>query len=162
MAQKYDWDKIKEDYITGKNTYAELCEKYGIKRHKTLEERAAAEKWVDLRGNYRGEKEKKKLEEIARKNAKKAAKDKTSVDKTCNSLLKRIAVLAEKVIKPGDIKSLTSALMDICKMKDIKSDDDRREQQARISALLSSVEKNTTNGPQTVNVVITGADEYAE
>ena len=38
----------------------------------------------------------------------------------------------------------------------------KREQQARIDALLSSVEKNATGGPQTVNVVITGAEEYAD
>ena len=162
MAQKYDWDKIKKDYITGNFTYDELCEKYEIKRHKTLEERAAAEKWVDLRGKYRGEKEQKELEEIARKNAKKAARDEACVDKACNKLLKRIAEMAEKINKPGDIKSLTSALIDIHKMKGIKSEGDKREQQARINALLSSVEKNATGGPQTVNVVITGAEEYAD
>lgn len=162
MAQKYDWDKIKKDYITGNQTYSELCEKHGIKRHKTLEERAADEKWVELRGEYRGEKEKKKLEEIARKKAKKEARDEIRVDNTVNKLLKRISEIAETVKKPGDIKSLTSSLIDIQKLKGIKSEDDRREQQARISALLQSVEKNAASGPQTVNVVITGAEEYAD
>ncbi len=162
MAQKYDWDKIKKDYITGKSTYSELCEKYGIKRHKILEERAADEKWVELRGEYRGEKEKKELEEIARKKAKKAARDEMSVDKACNKLLKKISDLTEKALKASEIKSLTSALADIHKIKGIKSEDDRLEQKARINALVQSVEKKASAGPGTVNVVITGAEEYAD
>lgn len=162
MAQKYDWDKIKKDYITGNFTYDELCEKYEIKRHKTLEERAAAEKWVEQRGKYRGEKEQKELEEIARKKAKKAARDEMTVDKVCNKLLKRISAMADSVFKASDIKDLSSALSNICKIKGVKSEDDRKEQRARIDAMLNTVEKNMNGGPAAVEIHITGAEEYAE
>ena len=134
MAQKYDWDKIKKDYITGKSTYTELCEKYGIKRHKTLEERAADEKWVELMGEYRGEIQKISLEREAKKKAKAMEKAEKKVSKVCDKLLDTIFEMADKVKKAGDVKSLTSALTDVQKMKGIKSEDDRKEQAARIKA----------------------------
>lgn len=162
MAAKYDWDKIKKDYITGNFTYDELCEKYEIKRNKTLEERAAEEKWVEQRGKYRGEKEQKELEEIARKKAKKAARDTVKVDKVCDKLLSRITDMTDKVFKAADIKDLTTALANICKIKGVKSEADRKEQNAKIDMMLNSMERNLNGGPAAVEIHITGAEEYAE
>ncbi len=162
MAQKYDWDKIKKDYITGDCTYNDLCEKYGIKRYKTLAERAADEKWGDLRVEYRGEIERISLERDVKKKAKAMEKAEKKVSKVCDKLLDTIFEMADKVKKAGEVKSLTSALTDVQKMKGIKSEDDRKEQAARIKALLQSVERNAETGPQTVKVIIEGSEEYAE
>lgn len=162
MAQKYDWDKIKKDYITGKSTYSELCEKYGIKRHKTLEERAADEKWVELRGEYRGEVEKISLQKEAKKKAKKTEKDRKRIYEVSEKLLDKIYEMAGSVKKPGDLKDLTSALGNIQRIRGIKSEADQREQEARTDAFIKQIEKNVASGPQTVNVVITGAEEYAD
>lgn len=162
MAAKYDWDNIKKEYITGNITYEKLCEKYGIKRRKTLEERASKEKWGDLRGEYRGEIQKISLEREAKKKAKAMEKAEKKVSKVCDKLLDTIFEMADKVKKAGDVKSLTSALTDVQKMKGIKSEDDRKEQAARIKALLQSVERNAETGPQTVKVIIEGSEEYAE
>ncbi len=162
MAEKYDWDKIKKDYITGNMTYEKLCEKYGIKRHKTLEERAAKEKWGELRGEYRGEIEKITLQKEAKKKAKKTEKVKKRISEVSDKLLDRVFDLAGSVCKAGDLKDLTTALSNIQRISGIKSEADQREQEARIDALVKQVEKNASSGPQTVNVVITGAEEYAE
>ncbi len=162
MAQKYDWDKIKKDYITGKSTYSELCEKYGIKRHKTLEERAADEKWVELRGEYRGEIEKISLQKEAKKKAKKTEKTRKRIYEVSDKLLDRIFELADTCCNAGAIKDLSTALSNIQRISGIKSDADQREQEARIDTLINQVARNTAGGPQTVNVVITGAEEYAD
>ena len=162
MAEKYDWGKIKKEYITGNKTYEKLCEEYGIKRRKTLEERAAKEKWGDLRGEYRGEIQKISLEREAKKKAKAMEKAEKNVNKVCDKLLDKIFEMADRVYKAGDLKSLTSALTDVQKIKGIKSEDDRKEQAARIKALLQSVERNAETGPQTVKVIIEGSEEYAE
>lgn len=162
MAQKYDWDKIKKDYITGKLTYTELCEKYGIKRHKTLEERAAEEKWVELRGEYRGEVEKISLQKEAKKKAKKTEKTRRRISEVSDKLLDKIFVLADKANTAGAIKDLTTALSNIQRVCGIKSEADQREQAARTDALINQIERNVSGGPQTVNVVITGAEEYAD
>lgn len=162
MAQKYDWDLIKKEYITGKATYSELCEKYEIKRHKTLEERAAREGWGNLRGEYRGEIEKISLQKEAKRKAKKVEKKRKRIYEVSDRLLDRLLKIAETVTKAGDLKSLTSALSDIQRINGIKSEADQREQEARIDAIINQVERNVSSGPQTVNVVITGAEEYAD
>ena len=162
MAQKYDWDKIKKDYITGKMTYTALCKKYGIKRQKTLEERAASERWVELRGEYRGEVEKLSLQKEAKKKAKETEKTRKRISEVSDKLLDKIFVLADCVCKAGDIKDLTTALSNIQRVCGIKSEADQREQAARTEALINQVERKASDGPQRVNVVITGAEEYAD
>ena len=162
MAERYDWDKIKKDYITGNLTYEELCKKHGVKRYNTLAERAADEEWRKEREKYREEKRQKELEEIARKKAKKAARDTVKVDKVCDKLLIRITDMTDKVFKAADIKDLTTALANVCKIKGIKSEDDRREQNAKIDMMLNSMERNLNSGSAAVEIRIKGAEEYAE
>lgn len=162
MAEKYDWLNIKKEYVTGDITYEELCEKYGVKRYKTLAERAAAEKWVEERDKYRAEVERFALEKAAKKKAKAMERSEKSVNKVCDRLLDKISDMASIVKNAKDLKSLTSALTDIQKLKGIKSEDDRKEQAARIKALLHSVEKDIEKGPETVKIIIEGNGEYAE
>lgn len=162
MAAKYDWDNIKKEYITGNITYEKLCEKHGIKRRKTLEERAAKEKWGDLRGEYRGEIEKISLQKEAKKKAKKTEKVKKRISEVNDKLLDRVFDLADSVYKAGDLKDLTTALSNIQRISGIKSEADQREQEARIDALVYQVEKKISSGPQTVKVIIEGSEEYAE
>ncbi len=165
MDEVYDWPNIKKEYVTGKMSYKKLAENHGI-RLNTLTERAAKEGWVQERVQYREDVEEKTLEELkkktARKNAKQRIKDSKEVNKVSSKLLDVVFTLSETIKSPKELKALTSALLDIQKLKGIKSDEDMKEQAARISALLQTVEKNTVSGPQAVNVVITGAEEYAE
>ena len=129
---------------------------------RTLAERAADEEWRKEREKYREEKRQKELEEIARKKAKKAARDTVKVDKVCDKLLIRITDMTDKVFKAADIKDLTTALANVCKIKGIKSEDDRREQNAKIDMMLNSMERNLNSGSAAVEIRIKGAEEYAE
>lgn len=165
LSEKYDWSNIKKEYVTGKMSYKKLAEEHGI-RLNTLTERAAEEGWVQERGRYREEIEQKTLEELqkktARQNAKQRIRDSKEVNKVSSRLLEQVYVLVEKVKTPKELKSLTSALLDIQKLKGIKSEEDRKEQAARIKALLHSIEKDADKGPQEVKIVIEGDEEYAE
>ena len=165
LAEVYDWSNIKKEYVTGKMSYKKLAEAHGI-RLNTLTERAADEGWVQERVQYREEIEQKTLEELqkktARKNAKQRIKDSNEVSKVSSKLLSQVFTLADKVKTAKELKSLTSALLDIQKLKGIKSEEDRKEQAARIRALLHSVEKDVDKGPETVKIIIEGAEEYAE
>lgn len=161
IAKKIDWFIIKEEYVTTEIGYEELAKKHQIRRN-TLCERAAKEEWVKQRARYREDLERKTAEEIAKKKAKQKAKDAVKVNKVCDKLLKRISSMAEKVVTAKELKALTSALGDIQKLKGIKSDEDKQEQEARIKALLHSIEKDTDKGHDAVKVIIEGAEEYAE
>lgn len=161
MAARYDWLNIKKEYVTGEITYEELAGKHGI-RFKTLAERAASEEWVKEREKYREEIERITLEKAAKKKAKEMQKAEKSVNKVCDKLLDKISELIVNVRKAGDVKSLTSALTDIQKLKGIKSEEDRKEQAARIRVLLHSVEKDVDKGPETVKIIIEGNEEFAD
>lgn len=165
MDEVYDWLNIKKEYVTGKMSYKKLAENHGI-RLNTLTERAAKEGWVQDRVKFREDLEEKTIEEMkkkaARQNAKQRIKDSKEVNKVSSKLLTVVLTLSEKISTAKELKTLTSALLDIQKLKGIKSEDDMKEQAARISVLLKSAEKNASGGPTAVNVVISGADEYAE
>lgn len=161
LAEKYDWLNIKKEYVTGKLTYDDLVKKYGM-QYKTLSQRAAREGWVKEREKYRAEIERISLEKEAKKKAREMAKAEKSVNKVCDRLLEKISEMIDRVKSAKDLKSLTSALSDVQKLKGIKSDADRKEQEARIKALLHSVEKDINAESKTVEVIIEGAQEYAE
>lgn len=165
MDEVYDWLNIKKEYVTGKTSYKKLAENHGI-RLNTLTERAAKEGWVQERVKFREDLEEKTIEEMkkkaARQNAKQRIKDSKEVNKVSSKLLAVVLTLSERISTAKELKALTSALLDIQKLKGIKSDDDMKEQAARIGVLLQTVKKNASGGPTAVNVVISGADEYAE
>ena len=49
-----DWGAIKAEYVTGKDSYAKLGEKYGLLRN-TVQRKGTAEGWPELRVAYREE-----------------------------------------------------------------------------------------------------------
>ena len=49
---KFDWDKIRYDYVTGGETYRELAKRYGVCRT-TLQTHGVNEGWVEQREAYR-------------------------------------------------------------------------------------------------------------
>lgn len=162
MATVYDWDLIKKEYITGDITYEKLCEKFGVKRFKTLAEKASEEGWVSEREKYREEVQRIALQKNAEKKAKKMQKDEKKVDKACDKLLDKLIKIIDITHTAGGIKNLTEALQNIQRIKGIKSEDDRKEQSARIKNLLHQVEKDEEKGPETVKIIIAGDEEYAQ
>ena len=57
-----------------------------------------------------------------------------------DKLLERIEGVLEEIVTTQDIRHLTSALKDLREIKGIKSDIDRREQEARIAKLQKEAE----------------------
>lgn len=49
---KIEWDRVRVEYVTGKATYKELGEKYGVSKV-SVGKRAKAEKWVAQREAFR-------------------------------------------------------------------------------------------------------------
>lgn len=165
IAKDIDWLIIKEEYVTSKISYKKLAEKYDV-RYNTLTERAASEGWVQERVRYREEIEEKTFEELkrktARKNARQRLKESKKVNEVSSKLLEKVLELVEFIKTPKELKTLTDALINIQKLKGIKSDEDIKEQEARTKVLLHSVEKDIDKGPATVKVIIEGNDEFAE
>lgn len=165
IAKEIDWLIIKEEYVTTKISYKKLAEKHKV-RYNTLTERAAAEGWVQERVRYREELEEKTLEELkrktARKNAKQRIKESKKVNEVSSKLLDKVLIIAEKITTAKELKALTDALLNIQKLKGIKSDEDMKEQAARTNAYLHSIEKDVDKGPQNITVVIEGNEDYAE
>jgi hypothetical protein len=52
-ATRAAWDVIKAEYLAGGISYRKLAVKHGVPR-RTLEDRALAERWSELRGQVRG------------------------------------------------------------------------------------------------------------
>ena len=157
-----DWNAIKIDYITGKLGYRALAKKHGVP-FTTLAHRASVEGWVELRQRHN--------DEIVTKTCKNAAKEATDYRDKLYSLALKVAQqledmtdqnsvssLAAAGIKPRDI---TGAIKDLEDILHIKSENDLKEQEARIAKLRKEVESG--NEDTSVKVIIAGdAEELAE
>lgn len=127
-----DWSAIKTEYITTDTSYRKLAQKYGV-HHTIIGHRAKDEKWVELRRQHIDKTQAKTLEKISQQEANRAAKIHSVADK----LLNKIEAIADsdKAISSKDIRALTAAIRDLKEVQNVRSDADRREQEARIANL---------------------------
>ena len=147
-----DWKKIKAEYISGGTSYRKLCEKYGVSRT-TLQRKAKDEKWLELRSQTEAKTESKIVEAVSDIEAEKAI----DIIDVADKLIDKIYELIDDSLKnPQGIKNLTSALKDLKEIKGIKSEADRREQEARIDKLRKDAERED-NSINEIEVVLTAA-----
>lgn len=147
-----DWKKIKAEYISGGTSYRKLCEKYGVSRT-TLQRKAKDEKWLELRSQTEAKTESKIVEAVSDIEAEKAI----DIIDVADKLIDKIYELIDESLKnPQGIKNLTSALKDLKEIKGIKSEADRREQEARIDKLRKDAERED-NSINEIEVVLTAA-----
>lgn len=167
MEPKVNWDEIRNEYIQGGISYRALAEKYGVPK-RTLEDRAKAEKWVELRRQCRDKTVAKTVEAIAKENAKTNKRINRLANQLMDKLEKAIVELDKKTISmkstlkteqaevtseyrkvdmtveaPVDragIRQLTAALKELKTILDVQSDMDKQEQQARIEKLRREAE----------------------
>lgn len=132
-----DWNAIKAEYIAGGTSYRKLAEKYGVSKT-TLERKAKAEKWIELRGQAEDRVETNILNQVTKTKTKNAIKLESVADKA----LEKIWELLEVANDTQSIKHITSALRDIKEVKGIKSAADMREQNARIAKLQAEVNRD--------------------
>ena len=125
-----DWTRIKAEYIAGGTSYRKLAEKYGVSRGK-IQAKATSEKWVDIKIQTQAKTVSKLVDSVSDKEAKKAI----DLFDIADLLADKVREIAETVSDPDSIKKLTSAIKDIRDIKGIKSDADKREQEARIKKL---------------------------
>lgn len=180
-----DWNKIKTEYITTNTSYRKLSEKYGI-HYKTIADKGKDEGWKDLRSQYTHSTLTKTLDVISNQQVDKLARIEGITDKLLMKLEQAVEELDMEIIKKkvkvdnddglevttetmeareggivdrAGLRHLTAALKDLKEIQMIKSELDRREQEARIAKLRREAEKEEDSGTE---VVITFGSGDAE
>ena len=178
-----DWNEIRKEYIQGGISYRELATKYGVPL-KNLARRAKDEKWVELREQANHKAATKTVDTVARQNAKvddrinrlanrlidkleKAVDEldvKTVTMKTTmktgpakvTTEYKKLDKETEGPVDKGGLQQLTNTLRDLKAILDVRSELDRKEQEARIDKLRREADKADSGGDKTVTVQMEG------
>ena len=143
-----DWTAIKTEYITTDTSYRKLAQKYGV-NHTNVAKKAKAESWVEQRKQYASKQHAKTLEKISQQEANRAAKIHSVADK----LLLKIEAMADssRPMNSKDLRALTAAIKDLKDIQNVRSDADRREQEARIANLRRQAEQDDhEDGPKLI------------
>ena len=144
-----DWQAIKTEYITTQTSYRKLAQKYGVS-HVQIGNVGKEEKWVELRRQYLDSTFAKTVEKISQQEANRAAKIHSVADK----LLQKIEAMVDNgnVCTEKGLRALTAAVKDLKEIQGVKSDMDKREQEARIATLEKQANKddNSSGGPTLV------------
>jgi hypothetical protein len=127
-----DWQAIKTEYITTDTSYRKLAQKYGV-NVTNIAKKASAEGWVEQRKQYANETQSKTLAKISQQEANRAARIHTVADKL---LLKIESMVdSDRPLDTKGIRALTAAVKDLKEIQSVKSELDKKEQEARIAAL---------------------------
>lgn len=154
-----DWQKIRAEYITTDISYRKLADKYGLDQA-TVARRAKKEDWVSKRQHHADKTQAKILSADTKNKADRASRLMTVADK----LLKKVEVLVDKddYLSAGAIKNLSDALKNIRETQMIRSDQDIREQEARIAKLQKETEKQD-NEKSSITITLEGSlSDYAQ
>ena len=90
-GQRYDWEKIKTDYVTTpSSSLKKIAEKYGI-RLRTVYDKSSADSWFATKREYQKKVTEKAIEKAAVRNANLLAKELQSVDKASDLIIKMFA-----------------------------------------------------------------------
>ena len=141
-----DWNKLKAEYIAGGTSYRKLAKRYGVS-FSSVRFKAEQEKWTDLKAQAQHSANTKIVESIVEDSTKNAV----SIDNVADKLLDKISsMLGQSGLGTQGLKHLTSALKDIKDIKGIKTDLDKREQEARINKLIKEAEEERKDNKITV------------
>ena len=150
-----DWQAIKTEYITTQTSYRKLAQKYGVSTTQICNV-GRDEKWVEQREQYLNKTSAKTLEKISQQEANRAAKIHSVADKL---LLKIEAMVdAERPLDTKGIRALTAAVKDLKEIQSVRSDLDKREQEARIANLQKQADKDEDKTDE-IEVVFVGGEE---
>lgn len=157
-----DWNAMRTEYIQGGVSYRELAAKYGVP-YRTLAARAKAENWVELRNQACIKAASKTVESVAKQNARVDDRINRLANRLIDKLEKAVDELDVKTVTmkttmktgaarvtteyrkldrekegpvdKGGLQQLTNTLRDLKAILDVRSELDRKEQEARIEAL---------------------------
>ena len=145
-----DWQAIKTEYITTDTSYRKLAQKYGVS-HVQIGNVGKQENWVELRRQHLDKTLAKTVEKISKQEAERAAKIHSVADKL---LLKIEAMVdSEEPLSEKGIRALTAAVKDLKEIQNVRTDLDRKEQEARIANLRKQADKEDGNN-EPIQVII--------
>ena len=157
-----DWKAIKTEYITGNISYRQLAEKYDIP-FRTVRNRAQEEQWGAIKSKTRARQEQRTLEKVVEQESTNLAK----TDEKYFRILDKLFDKAEELVAntpawtTNSIKDMATAKKNVKECKNIRSDADIREQEARIKKL--DAEVNGENRDATIVVHIDdGAGDWSK
>ena len=179
-----DWNAIRKEYIQGGVSYRELAAKYGVPL-KNLARRAKDEKWVELRKQSDHKAATKTVETVAKHNAKVDDRINRLANRLIDKLEKAVDELDVKTVTmkttmktgaakvtteykkldkekegpvdKGGLQQLTNTLRDLKAILDVRSELDRKEQEARIANLRRQAEAD--KHPDGAKLVVEGMPE---
>ncbi|MBQ3146801.1 MAG: hypothetical protein IJB91_03640 [Oscillospiraceae bacterium] len=174
-----DWKKIKTEYITTETSYRKLAQKYGLDQA-TIARRAKKEGWVSNRQQNASKTQAKIIDKISDKTADKMARiegitDKllTKLDQAVNEL--DLVIVTRKIktdngtteetteyreareggiVDRSGLRQITAALKDLKEIQMLKSELDRREQEARIANLQRQAAADSDDDDETGVVLL--------
>lgn len=151
-----DWEKIKAEYLTTETSYRKLAAKHGVNAT-TIAKKASKEGWQSERQQQANKTLSKMLAADTKHKVDRVGRLMTVADK----LLKKVelAVDQEGPISAGAIKNLSDALENIRKTQMIRSEQDIREQEARIAKLQKEAQRED-NQKEPIRVII--GDDLSE
>lgn len=149
-----DWQAIKTEYITTDTSYRKLALKYEVS-YQAICHRSKEEGWIALREQHTNNTISKTLDKISKQEANRAARIHAVADK----LLNKIETIADSIETAKDLRALSAAIKDLKEIQGVKSDPDRREQEARIANLQRQADKENDN-KEPIQVII--GDDLAE
>ena len=140
-----DWNVIKAEYIAGGTSYRKLAEKYGIDRNQ-IADRGKSEKWVELKRQTQDKTQTKLSDAISDSAASEAAEAVRLINESALNMLRLIAeeVVKRESMSESKVTTYSRALKQLKEVLDIKGEQDREEQQARIDNLRKQAEKGNT------------------
>lgn len=155
------WEQIKTEYVTTGIGLRPLAKKHDVS-FTTIAKRAAREKWTTLRQQQDNSVTTALLEthkEIKVEEYKSLLRAAGVLsDKLCQ-VVENVEAAELTVDSMRDLRSLTMAIKDLAEVQGLKSDADRREQEARIKNLERQSE---IIEPEPVKVVIAGAEGFCQ
>lgn len=181
-----DWKKIRTEYITGNTSYRKLAQKYSTS-YSVICEKGKAENWVEQRDQYRAKTMAKTIEKSCEIQSDKLARVNDLADRLMDKLEQAIGELDKAIVihrvkvETGNgeevterkeavgggivdrvgLRQLTAALKDLKEVQMLRSELDKREQEARIASL-EKQSREEDPGKGKITVVLEGAlSDYA-
>lgn len=153
-----DWNKIKQEYISGGISYRELAKKHDIS-FSTLSKKASSEKWTELKEAAEQDSNEEIIKAVGKKQGKRIEKLQAVADKMLEKIETIVSELSAQELMPA-LKTLTGALKDI---KDVqKSGTDVKEQLARINKLEKETDIADKEAQEIVIEISPEVEEYSE
>lgn len=129
-----DWQKIKTEYVTTDTSYRKLAQKYGV-NSTTICSRSRQERWIEAREQYRNKTQTKIEKAIQAKEVSRAERVMDVSDKLLTKVEAYVEAVSPDTVEAKDLQSLSATIRNIRDIQYIRSDLDRREQEARIRQL---------------------------